>query len=377
MDRNIEPVERFASQNARSMCFVIDSPMNAFMASLIAKPDDSVHVIYALDPIRKDVNEYLSMSRALLDGVSVVSENQIEFDSARFWAGHAGDLVRTARQALKPLVMQHSSKTIYFGNCLTNPVALAMKRFVDLNHLYHSPNDFVHLLFPSANSFEFHLKTLLKRVMGRELRAVERKGLPIYSLLKLVDNDEFAYIDFNTFSSNLVETMLADLSGQLDANNSNIMLLLSGDEPEPGDKNPSNITKYLQPHLEALQRLHKEERLQQSTVWIKEHKSYLPLASGERALLSERLSKLGYAVKFISDYLPENYRLLPGECILKYCTFDFIVAEPSSFLLNVSSGVSAVAAASPFIPYRDLDQIGRNNEFLKINELLVRPCSVF
>ncbi|MBF9040339.1 hypothetical protein LSUCC0387_05465 [Rhodobacterales bacterium LSUCC0387] len=377
MDGNIEPIERLASKNARSMCFVIDSPINALMASLIAKPDDSVHLIYALDPIRKDVDEYFSVCRALLDGISVVSENLIEIDSARYWAGHTGDLVLAARQALKPLVMRHSSKTIYFGNCLTNPVALAMKRFVNVNHLYHSPNDFVHVLFPRANPYKFHLKSLVKRVTRKELRAVERKGLPIYTLLNLLDSNEFAYLDFNSFSSNSVETMLVELSRQLDAKNSNIMLLLSGDEPEPGDKNHSNIAKYLQPHLEALQKLHSEQRLQQSTVWIKEHKSYLPLASGERALLSEGFSKLGCEVKFISDYLPENCRLLPGECILKYCTFDFIVAEPSSLLLNVSSGVSSVAAASPFIPYRDPDQVGRNNEFLKINELLVRQCRVF
>ena len=46
-----------------------------------------------------------------------------------------------------------------FGNCMTNPVALTTKRFHSLNHLYHAPGDFIHLLFPRENKF----KSLKKR----------------------------------------------------------------------------------------------------------------------------------------------------------------------------------------------------------------------
>jgi hypothetical protein len=46
-------------------------------------------------------------------------------------------------------------------------------------------------------------------------------------------------------------------------------------------------------------------------------------------------------------------------------------------LLNVAGSINAVIAVSPFAPYRNADQIGRNNEFLKINELLAKPCSVY
>lgn len=360
-----------------SVCFIIDCPLNALMASFLARQSEAVHVIYALDPARKDIDEYLRVSKSLLDGLNVVSENVIEIDTARFWGGEKNDLLPAARQALAPLVEHHAQGTVYFGNCLTNPIALALKHFAKVNHLYHAPSDFVSMLFPQTNPLKSGLKNLVKRILGRELYKIEIGDFPIYSLLNFASQKDFQYLDFNDFSSKAVETMLAELSRELDGTSRNIMLLLAGDEPEPGDNNHSNIAKYLQPHLEAVETLMHEHRLQKATLWIKEHKSYLPLVAEERALLADGFSRLGCSVQFVADYLPKAYRSLPGECLLKYCHYDHIIAEPSSFLLNVSGSINAVAAVSSFAPYRNADQIGRNNEFLKINELLAKPCRVY
>ncbi len=359
------------------ICFVIDCPLNALMASFLAGQSESVYLIYALDPACKDIDEYLRVSKALLDGLNIASENVIEIDSARFWGGEKNDLLPAVRQALAPLIKQHPRGTVYFGNCLTNPVALALKRFAKVNHIYHSPSDFVSMLFPQTNPLKSGFKNLAKRILGRELYKIEIGDFPVYSLLNFASQKDFQYLDFNDFSSKAVESMLAELSRELDGTNRNVMLLLAGDEPEPGDNNHSNITKYLQPHLAAVEMLMQEHGLQEVTLWIKEHKSYLPLVAEERILLADGFSRLGCSVRFVADYLPKAYRLLPGECLLKYCRYDHIIAEPSSFLLNVAGSINAVLAISPFAPYRNADQIRRNNEFLKINELLAKPCRVY
>lgn len=360
-----------------SVCFVIDCPLNALMASYLARQSEAVHVVYALDPVRKDIDEYLRVSRSLLDDLNVVSENVIEIDTARFWGGEKNDLLPAARQALAPLIKQHPGGIVYFGNCLTNPVALALKHFTKVNHLYHSPNDFVSMLFPQTSPLKSNLKNLVKRILGQELYKIEIGDFPIYSLLNFVSREGFKYLDFNHFSSKVIETLLVKLTRELDGTSRNIMLLLAGDEPEPGDNNHSNIHKYLRPHLEAVETLLQELELQKTTLWIKEHKSYLPLVAEERALLVDGFSRLGCSVRFVADYLPEGYRSLPGECILRYCRYDHIIAEPSSFLLNVAGSIDSVAAVRSFAPYRNADQIGRNNEFLKMNKLLAKPCRVY
>ncbi|MBE5528315.1 hypothetical protein A9J41_12430 [Laribacter hongkongensis] len=360
--------------NIEKVCFVIDSPMNALVASLIARYATHVDIIYVFDPQRKDIPEYLRVARALLSSLRIHSEQVIEFDSLRFWGGEKNDLLPAAHQALAPLIKQHPQGTVYFGNCLTNPVALALKRFAKVNHLYHAPSDFVSMLFPQTNPLKSGLKNLAKRILGRELYKIEIGDFPIYSLLNFASQKDFQYLDFNDFSSKAVESMLAELSRELDGTNRNVMLLLAGDEPEPGDNNHSNIAKYLQPHLAAVEMLMQEHGLQEARLWIKEHKSYLPLVAEERILLADGFSRLGCSVRFVADYLPKAYRLLPGECLLKYCRYDHIIAEPSSFLLNVSGSINAVAVVSSFAPYRNADQIGRNNELLKVNELLAKPC---
>jgi hypothetical protein len=363
--------------NLRSACFVIDCPLNALMASFLGRQSEEVHVIYALDPVRKDIEEYLRVSKILLEGLNVVSENVIAIDSALFWGGEKNDLLAAARQSLAPLLERHAKGTVYFGNCLTNPVALALKRYARVNHLYHAPSDFVSMLSPQPTPLKSFLKNAVKRVLGIALYKIEIGDIPIHSLLNFGARKDFQHVDFNDFSSEAVEAVLVALSQELDGTGGNIMLLLAGDEPEPGDNNYSNIAKYLQPHLQAVERLMLEHGLQQARLWLKEHKSYLPLTAEERTLLADVFSQLGCSVRFVADYLPKAYRLLPGECILKYCHYDHIIAEPSSFLLNVAGSINAVAAVSPFAPYRNADQIGRNNEFMKINALLAAPCHVY
>lgn len=360
------------------ICFVIDSPMNAMMASLIAQDASHVQVIYAFDPQRKDIDEYLQVSRALLSNIKQRSESVIEFDSVRFWGGEKNALLAAARKALAPLIEDHAEGTVYFGNCLTNPIALALKRFAKVNHLYHAPGDFVSMLFPQGNPLKSGVKNLIKRILGLELYKIEIGDFPVYSLLHFASQKNFQHVDFRNFSSVAVETVLAELSRELDGPGKNIMLLLAGDEPEAGDKNPSNIAKYLKPHCQAVEILMNADGLDSATLWVKEHKSYFPLTTEERSLLAGEFSKLGCAVRFVADHLPKEYRSLPGECILRYGKVDYVVAEPSAFLFNIaSSSVTPVAAVTPFAPYRDRDQQGRNAEFIAINNLLARPCRVY
>ncbi len=347
------------------------------VASLIARGASHVEVIYAFDPRRKDIEEYLRLSRVLLSGLQAHSEHVIEIDSARFWGGEKNALLPAAREALTPLIKQHAKGTVYFGNCLTNPVALALKRFARVNHLYHAPSDFVSMLSPQKAPLKSHLKNAVKRALGIALYKIEASDIPIHSLLNFGDRKNFQHVDFNDFSSEAVAAVLVALRRELDGTGGNIMLLLAGDEPEPGDNNYSNIANYLQPHLQAVERLMQEHGLQQANLWLKEHKSYFPLVEEESSLLVQEFSRLGCSVRFVADYLPKAYRLLPGECILKYCRYDHIIAEPSSFLLNVAGSIDAVAAVSPFAPFRNADQIGRNNEFMKINALLATPCRVY
>jgi hypothetical protein len=360
--------------NIETVCFVIDSPMNALIASIIAREASRVEIIYAFDPQRKEVDEYLLVCRVLLSDVRLQSEVVIEFDSLRFWGGEKNNLLPAARSALKPLIKQYIQGTVYFGNCLTNPVALALKGFVKVNHLYHAPGDFVSMLFPQENPLRSALKNLVKRVLGREIYKIEVAEFPIYSLLNFASQTNFHYLDFNNFSSKAVEKVLVELSRELDGADSNIMLLLAGDEPEAGDKNPSNIANYLKPHSQAVSDLMTADGLNSATLWIKEHKSYFPLTNGERSLLVGEFSKLGCSVRFVADHLPKAYRTLPGECILRYGKVDYVVAEPSAFLFNIaSSSVKPIAAVTPFAPYRDEGQLGRNAEFMAINRLLVDP----
>ena len=360
------------------VCFVIDSPMNALVASLIAHEASHVEIIYVFDPQRKDIAEYLRVSRALLSNLRIHSEQVIEFDSLRFWGGEKNDLLPAARQSLAPLIPQHPRGTVYFGNCLTNPVALALKRFARVNHLYHAPGDFVSMLFPQGDPWKTAIKNLVKRVLGLELYRIEVGDYPIYSLLNFAVQQNFRHLDFQDFSSVAVESILAELRRELDAPGSNIMLLLAGDEPEPGDNNPSNIAKYLKPHYQAVETLMSADVMDSATLWVKEHKSYFPLTGEERALLSGEFSKLGCSVRFVADFLPHDYRSLPGECILRYGRVDYVIAEPSAFLFNIAgSSVTPVAAVTPFAPYRDEGQLGRNGEFMAINRLLVQPSRVY
>jgi len=359
------------------VCFVIDSPINAMVASLIARDAIHVEIIYVFDPQRKNIAEYLRVARALLSSLRIHSEHVIEFDSLRFWGGEKNDLLPAARQALAPLVGQHPRGTVYFGNCLTNPVALALKRYVKVKHLYHAPGDFVSMLFPLGNPLKAALKNMIKRVLGLELYRIEVNDYPIYSLLNFAAKQNFQHLDYQDFSSASVELILAELCRELAVSSTNIMLLLAGDEPEPGDNNSSNIAKYLKPHYQAVESLMAAEGMNSATLWIKEHKSYFPLTGEERALLTAEFSKVGCSVRFVADHLPHDYRSLPGECILRYGKVDFVVAEPSAFLFNIAgSKVIPVAALSPFSRYRYAGQLERNGEFMSINRLLKNSCRV-
>lgn len=364
--------------NASGICFIIDSPINALVASLIAKNTDNIYLIFALDPEKKNIKEFLHVCRALMDESSVVSEDVIEIDSVEFWSGDRNRQILLAGRVLESLVTKYPLETVYFGNCFTNPVTLAMKRFFKVNHLYHAPSDFHYLVAPQKNSLKKIIKKFAQLALDWRRNNIDFGDFPIFSLLNFYDKKEFQYLDFNCFSSGLVESSLAELSRHLDSPEDNIMLLLAGDEPEPGDYNPLNIAKYLEPHYLGVERLMKEEGLGCATLWIKEHKSYLPLNSSERALLMQEFAKLRCGVRFVADYLPAQYRSLPGECILRYGRVDYVIGEPSSFLLNIAgSDATPIAIVTDFSPYRDDEQLARNDGFLMVNRYLKDPFRVF
>ena len=61
---------------------------------------------------------------------------------------------------------------------------------------------------------------------------------------------------------------------------------------------------------------------------------------------------------------------MPGECILKFCYFQFVIGETGSYLYNLSgSKTKPIAALTQFYKYRDKDQISRNHQFFEINKL--------
>jgi len=361
-----------------SACFVIDCPVNAMIASFLAKQYDAVHIIYPLDPACKDIDEYLRMYKILLDGLNVISEDVIEIDSALFWGKKRSSLLPIARKALKSLMTQYAEGTVYFGNCLTNPVAIVLKDYAKLNHLYHSPTDFASVLFPKSRPIVLSFKRFAKWLFKRDNYDIEIGNYPIYSLLNFSHHKNFQHLDICNFHSHSVQKILADFCGEIDVSKKNVMLLLAGDEPEPGDDNCSNISKYLTPHYQAVENLMMEDNLNDFILWVKEHKSYLPLTIEERSLLSRKLSKLGCKVRFVADYLPREYRILPGEYFIKYGKIDYVISEPSSFLFNVAgSSTTPVAAVTAFAPFRTKDQVSRNDEFVSINQLLEDPVRIY
>ena len=362
----------------KNVCFVIDSPMNALIAAVLARTAENVDIIYVFDTKRKDVSDYLTLCKAIFSNINISSENLIDFDSSFFWGGGKNELTKDAHEQLKPILSLYKPGTVYFGNCLTNPVALALKKYVEVNHLYHAPGDFVDKLFSKENKLFRYIKDIVKIIIGRELYKIESSQYPIYSLLNFKPMKSFSYIDYMGFSSTRIKEILLGMAKVVNSQENVIMVLLAADEPEPGDKNLSNIEKYIPPHYDAIEQLMVDQGLSSASLWIKEHKSYLPLDQRERTLLSNAFKKLNCEIFYVADYITTEYRSIPGECILKYCKFNHIIAEPSAFLFNVASGnVNTVAAISAFTPYRDAGQQCRNNEFMEINKLLIKPCRVY
>lgn len=361
------------------VCFVIDSPMNALVASLIAPEASHVEVIYAFDPQRKRIEEYMRVSHALFSGLKIHLEQVIEFDSQRFWGGEKNDLLPDVRQALVPLIQQHPSGIVYFGNCLTNPVALALKCFAKVNHLYHAPGDFTSILFPPGNKYARLLKRLVKTALGTPLYEIEKNGLPLYSLIDVPAVPENRCLDYMEFDSPVVEEVLSSLIDAVGKKECAIMLLLSGDEPmEPGDNNDSNIEKYIGAHFDAVRRFVREHCIANASLWLKEHKSYRPLNSNEKEALRKGFIGLGCEVNFVSEYLPIEYRLMPAECILRYCKFSGILGEPSATLFHSARvNIKSVAIVSNFNAFRTVDENNRNMEYVRLNSMVKNKFQVY
>ena len=361
------------------LVIILDSPMNAYVISLLEQKFDSVEVIYAIDPSAKNEQEYVSMFRLLLSNLHIASEVTFHYDSKSFWTIDRESVVQELSFKLKKIIKANDSVTTYFGNALTNPVAAAAQRLVNLNHLYHSPTDFSFLLIDRKlqESVKSVVKYFVGKVLGRRSAYVALENGAIFTLVdfqKLFPK-QFSHINYLKFSLPLVEEPLKPLIAQLSMQRNRIVLLLAGSEPGPGDENPSNIRLFLKPHLDAVAKLMREDDFSEATVWIREHRSYIPLSADERALLVEHFTVLGCIVFFMSDFIPLNFRLLPAECIFRYCHFDYLIGEPSSLLLNIAGGpIKLVAACSQFVPFRDKGQLERNNDFIKMNEMLGNSC---
>lgn len=361
------------------VCFVIDSPMNAMVASLIARDASQVEVIYAFDSKRKDLDEYLRVSRVLLSGLKLHSEQVVEFDSARFWGGEKNDLLLAASQVLAPLIEPHARGTVYFGNCLTNPIALALKYFVKVNHLYHAPGDFTNILFPVDGKTTRIFKRIIKKFLGIPLYEIEKSDYPLFSLIDIPAVHNNICLDFMSFSFLEIEKLLAPLIEVVNCEGSSIMLLLSGDDTvEPGDKNCLNIEKYIKAHSDAVARFIRENSINNPHIWLKEHKSYLPLSARERDALLREFASLGCKASFISDYLPHDYRLIPAECILRYCPFVGVLSESSATLFHSAKAkIQSVAIVSFFNEFRATDEINRTLEYLRLNKLVENKFEVY
>jgi hypothetical protein len=280
---------------------------------------------------------------------------------------------------MAPIINQHGSGTVYFGNCITNPVALALKHYGRVNHLYHAPGDFTNILFPSGGAITRFVKRKIKSLIGIPLYEIEEAQYPFYSLVDIPSVTLNEYIDFMAYELSEIKKILTPLIDAVGYENKGILLLLSGDDPvQSTGTNHSNIEKYIKAYSSALDRFVQDNFITDASIWLKEHKTYLPLNSLEREALHREFASHGWKTKFISDYLPKGSQSIPAECILKYCQFEGVLGECSATLFHAAKvNIRAVAMASHFYEYRTKNEIDTVQEYLRLNKLVEKKFEVY
>lgn len=93
-------------------------------------------------------------------------------------------------------------------------------------------------------------------------------------------------------------------------------------------------------------------------------------------VLNTSFNGIGCKTFYISDYIDDRYRILPGECILSLASFDYILGEPSSLIINAPNTIKRFLMVKTFENYRDDGQKLRNSQMVSINSLISNPAEV-
>ena len=359
------------SKSCSVVCLILDSPMNALVAACMIQECKCLHCIYAIDTTRKNLDEYLFIYRSLLSSFNIIEETIIEYDSVEYWK--TGKNSTSVKKALE-LFNNNGNNYIYYGNVLTNPVASALRSLVKINHLYHGPCDFLQL--PVHDRLFFKLKLFIKHKILLSRNRKDLSVFPVATPFEIANDRRFKYVDLSHFKSNKLEIGLSKLLERTSNQKNKILLLLAGDEPVAGDGNQSNILNYIHPHLNSVQIIIEKFKLKDVNVWFKEHKSYLPLTTSEKKVLNTSFNGIGCKTFYISDYIDDRYRILPGECILSLASFDYILGEPSSLIINAPNTIKRFLMVKIFENYRDDGQKLRNSQLVSINSLISNPAEV-
>ncbi|TGL59765.1 hypothetical protein EHQ58_08470 [Leptospira ognonensis] len=356
----------------KKLLAIIDSPINALMLSQVLESNFELHIIYVFDPKRKNVTEYMETMKLILSGIPIASERLIEIDSDKFWEGRVKESVDHG--FLVDLKKANIDSFTIIGNYKNNPVAKILFEMTEMIFLYHSANELQEI---ADDKLSFKLKTFIKRILNGKLKlaALFKKQIIISPIR----------IQFPSLKTIHVDLVKAQYGIQFDrklpekGDFVHIMLLITGDEPvHPGDANPSNFLKYLEAHVRSVQLVLRSENLKaQIRVFVKEHKSYLPLTKEERGALTKDLREIGCEVIFVNDILPKTLRVIPGEMLLSFLKIDILTGEASAFLLNCAgSSVSCYISVTQFSSFRTKEEEGRTQAFLHINQMLTKPANV-
>ena len=176
--------------------FIIDSPLNAFMANIIGQKFENITMIYCLDSNLKNNDQKEQIIDLLLKNLKIKRVYKISYDAKLFWSGGKNLILPNIRKEVKKIIDSLEGKFIYYGNCLTNPVALALSKYKKLNHLYHSPTDFFDMLF-NKKDIKFYMRFYLKKLLFLEHGHIQKGDHKILSLINFKDDKNFQFIDYS------------------------------------------------------------------------------------------------------------------------------------------------------------------------------------
>jgi hypothetical protein len=348
------------SENA---LFIVDSPINLLMVSLLQDTFDHIDILFALDTKVKSSESYLSLVHHLCSPDKLRHLSFITYDSSRYWNGKRfkGLTASSFEGNLFRLVRRYSA---VYGNVVTNPISRIASKFRKVNYLYHSPVDLeLGLLKIDATLLDSTRivapnKTLIKLPEGSAVRSLK-------------------FYDHRSATINNEESLLAQFRSATQSTGRNVCLLVSGLEPSPGDTNILGIEQFVDHHVAGVSDASNALGETFDCIWIKEHRSYRGMGQVDRMLLQEAFLREGYETRFINLELDSSLHLIPGELILNSGNFGAVIGECSSLLLNMShTNIRPVILSSAFRSVREPDQLDREAQFLQVNSQLWRPVIV-